>query len=107
MVKKFPAAILRKMRDYPEFYQKVWRACAGIPTGETRTYGEIARQIGRPRAARAVGQALAKNPFAPRVPCHRVVGKNGRLTGYSAVGGIDSKLRILVREGISPHKFRR
>lgn len=95
------------MRGYPEFYQKVWLACASIPKGETRTYGQIARQIGRPRAARAVGQALAKNPFAPRVPCHRVVGKSGQLTGYSAAGGINAKFRVLIREGVDRRKLRR
>jgi O-6-methylguanine DNA methyltransferase len=95
------------MQDYPRFYQKVWKACAAIPKGETRTYGDIARKIGRPRAARAVGRALAKNPFAPRVPCHRVVGKSGRLTGYSATGGLNAKLGLLVREGVDPRKLRR
>ena len=95
------------MHDYPEFYQKVWQACARIPRGEIRTYGWIAQKIGRPHAARAVGQALAKNPFAPSVPCHRVVGKSGRLTGYSASGGINSKFRLLVKEGVDPLDLRR
>lgn len=93
-----PATIQRQMREYPRFYQQVWTACARIPRGETRTYGWIARAIGRPRAARAVGQALGKNPFAPVVPCHRVVGINGRLTGYSGRGGIAAKKRLLARE---------
>jgi len=87
------------MRDYPPFYQAVWKACAEIPAGSVRTYGWIARRIGRPRAARAVGRALAKNPFAPVVPCHRVVGADGALTGFSAPGGLKAKRRLLEREG--------
>lgn len=87
-----------KMKSYPLFYQKVWRACAQIPLGETRTYGWIAREIGHPHAARAVGQALAANPFAPAVPCHRVIGSSGRLTGYSGRGGLRQKKRLLDTE---------
>jgi O-6-methylguanine DNA methyltransferase len=96
---KLPKKIDDKMRSYPPFYQAVWRACAEIPRGEIRTYGWIAKRIGRPRAARAVGQALGKNPFAPTVPCHRVVGANGKLTGYSAEGGVAKKRRMLIAEG--------
>ena len=96
---RLSAEILKKMRDYPEFHRKVWLACARIPKGQVRTYGWIARQIGRPKAARAVGQALAKNPFAPHVPCHRVVGADGRMTGFSAPGGIGAKRRLLKKEG--------
>ena len=88
------------MRKYPEFYQKVWRACAEIPKGQVRTYGWIARRIKKPKAARAVGQALGKNPFAPAIPCHRVVGSDGRLTGYSAAGGVAAKRKMLIREGV-------
>ncbi|MBI5244728.1 MAG: MGMT family protein [Elusimicrobia bacterium] len=87
------------MKDYPEFYQKVWKACARIPRGQVRTYGWIARRIGRPKAARAVGQALGKNPFAPAVPCHRVVGADGSMTGFSAPGGVAAKKRLLLKEG--------
>lgn len=96
---RLPKRILEKMKDYPEFYQKVWRACAEIPRGQVRTYGWIARRIGRPKAARAVGQALGKNPFAPTVPCHRVVGADGSMTGFSAPGGVAAKRRLLRREG--------
>lgn len=92
--------VLSSMKEYPAFYQAVWRACARIPRGQVRTYGWIARAIGRPAAARAVGQALAKNPFSPHVPCHRVVGADGRLTGFSAEGGISAKRRMLIREGV-------
>jgi O-6-methylguanine DNA methyltransferase len=85
---KLPKRIVDAMRNYPPFYQAVWRACAEIPRGEVRTYGWIAQRIGKPKSARAVGQALGKNPFAPTVPCHRVVGADGRLTGYSAAGAL-------------------
>ena len=93
-----PAPIARKMKSYPPFSQKVWTACAEIPKGETRTYGWIAKKIGHPKAARAVGRALGANPFAPVIPCHRVVGADGRLTGYSGPGGLPQKRRLLLRE---------
>jgi methylated-DNA-[protein]-cysteine S-methyltransferase len=93
-----PKKIIKAMETYPEFYRKVWTACAKIRKGEVRTYGWIAQKIGRPKAARAVGQALAKNPFSPHVPCHRVLGANGQLTGFSAPGGIKTKLRMLQKE---------
>ena len=96
---KLPEAILLKMKDYPPFCQAVWKACAEIPRGQVRTYGWVARRIGRPKAARAVGQALGRNPFAPAVPCHRVVGADGRLTGFSAPGGVAAKRRLLKKEG--------
>lgn len=70
-----------------------------IPAGEVRTYGELARAIGRPTAARAVGQALKRNRWAPAIPCHRVVAGDGRLGGYSAPGGVAAKRRLLRREG--------
>jgi O-6-methylguanine DNA methyltransferase len=87
------------MKAYPAFSQAVWKACAEIPRGQVRTYGWIARRIGKPKAARAVGQALGRNPFAPTVPCHRVVGADGRLTGFSAPGGVAAKRRLLGKEG--------
>ncbi len=86
------------MKSYPVFHQKVWQACARIPRGEVRTYGWIAKTIGHPRAARAVGQALAANPFAPAIPCHRVVGSDGSLRGYSAKGGLRRKQALLAME---------
>lgn len=92
--------INEKMRSYPLFYRQVWLACAQIPEGETRTYGWIAEKIGHPKAARAVGQALAANPFAPTIPCHRVIGANGRLTGYSGRGGLRRKKSLLRKEGV-------
>ena len=78
------------------FQLRVWRALTEIPYGETRTYGDIARAIGAPGAARAVGGANNKNPIAIIVPCHRVVGANGALTGYA--GGLDKKDFLLELE---------
>jgi methylated-DNA-[protein]-cysteine S-methyltransferase len=96
---KISSKIVDRMKTYPPFYQAVWKACAEIPAGQVRTYGWIARRIGKPKAARAVGQALGKNPFAPAIPCHRVVGADGRLTGYSGRGGVATKRRMLQKEG--------
>jgi O-6-methylguanine DNA methyltransferase len=98
-------SIYKKMETYPAFYQKVWRACAAIPKGEVRTYGQLAAAIGHPKAARAVGQALASNPFAPVIPCHRVVGASGAMTGYSARGGIQRKISMLLAEGALLNHF--
>lgn len=97
---KLSKKLLVSMKTYPAFYQSVWKACSSIPKGQVRTYGWIARKIGKPGAARAVGMALGKNPFAPRVPCHRVVGADGRLTGYSGAGGIAKKRLLLKAEGV-------
>src|SRR3989304_10589092 len=83
--------------DLTAFQKAVYRATAKIPKGQTRTYAQIAEAIGRPRAVRAVGNALNKNPFAPDVPCHRVVRKNGSLGGFA--GGTAKKESLLKREG--------
>ncbi len=79
-----------------EFQKKVWHELLKIPYGTTVTYGEIARRIGQPRASRAVGMACNKNCLPILIPCHRVVGKNGRLTGFSA--GLDVKFGLLKLE---------
>jgi O-6-methylguanine DNA methyltransferase len=79
------------------FQQQVWRYLAGIPFGETRSYGEIAEILGCPGGARAVGRANATNPVAVVVPCHRVVGADGSLTGYA--GGLPIKKALLELEG--------
>lgn len=79
-----------------EFQRRVWRALTTIPYGETRSYGEIADQIGAPGAARAVGLANGRNPIAIVVPCHRVIGANGSLTGYG--GGLARKRSLLELE---------
>lgn len=76
-----------------EFQQKVWRALLEVPYGETRTYGEIAARVGSPKASRAVGMANHHNPIAIVIPCHRIIGKNGRLTGYA--GGLPIKQTLL------------
>ncbi len=96
---KLARDLREQMKKYPDFYQSVWKACARIPRGQTRTYGWLARAIGRPGAARAVGRALAANPFAPRIPCHRVLGAGGQMTGYSGRGGIRTKRSLLRTEG--------
>jgi len=83
-----------------EFQVKVWRAIAKIPKGEVRTYKELARIIKKPKAIRAVANACGKNPYPVKIPCHRVVGSNGYLGGYSAKGGIKQKKSLLKQEGI-------
>ena len=79
------------------FQKAVWKALAAIPYGETRTYGEIARAVGRPTAVRAVGQANGQNPLPIVVPCHRVIGADGSLTGFG--GGLPTKRALLELEG--------
>lgn len=81
------------------FDQAVYRTAREVPPGSTLTYGEIARHIGQPGAAREVGVALARNPFAIVVPCHRVVSANGKLGGFSGAGGTETKLKLLAIEG--------
>lgn len=76
-----------------DFQRRVWAALATIPYGEVRTYGQIAAQIGQPRASQAVGAANGRNPLSIVVPCHRVVGSDGTLTGYA--GGLDRKRTLL------------
>jgi methylated-DNA-[protein]-cysteine S-methyltransferase len=79
-----------------EFERRVWSALREIPYGETASYGEIARRVGRPSAARAVGMANGRNPIAVIVPCHRVIGADGTLTGYG--GGLECKRLLLELE---------
>ncbi|MFF8641170.1 methylated-DNA--[protein]-cysteine S-methyltransferase [Streptomyces sp. NPDC015345] len=83
--------------DGTPFQRMVWDELLRIPYGEVRTYGELAETLGKPGASRAVGLANGKNPISVIVPCHRVVGANGNLTGYG--GGLDRKQRLLVFEG--------
>jgi methylated-DNA-[protein]-cysteine S-methyltransferase len=78
------------------FQQSVWRSLLGIASGTTCSYGTISQQIGNPKAVRAVGGAIGRNPISIIVPCHRVVGSNGALTGYA--GGIDRKIALLQLE---------
>ena len=79
------------------FQKQVWEALLGIPYGETRTYGQLAKQLGNPKATRAVGAANGRNPIAILVPCHRVIGYSGKLTGFA--GGLDAKAHLLRLEG--------
>ncbi len=81
----------------PEFHQRVWQALLTIPFGETRSYGQIARQLGQPGASRAVGAANGRNPISIVAPCHRVIGADGSLTGFA--GGLEAKRFLLALEG--------
>ncbi len=83
--------------DGTDFQHAVWRALRAIPVGSTASYGEIARRVGRPEAARAVGAANHRNPIAIAIPCHRVIGGDGGLTGYA--GGLHRKRWLLGHEG--------
>jgi methylated-DNA-[protein]-cysteine S-methyltransferase len=87
---------LRLHMDGGAFQRTVWHALTEIPYGDTISYGELARRIGRPDLARAVGTANGQNPIAVIVPCHRVIGANGKLVGYG--GGLDNKRRLLELE---------
>lgn len=82
------------------FQKSVWEALKRIPKGKVTTYGEIAKFIDKPRASRAVGSAVGKNPDVPETPCHRVVPKSGKIGNYSAVGGTEAKIKLLEGEGI-------
>ena len=80
------------------FQQAVWQALLAIPCGQTTSYGELARRIGRPKAVRALGAAVGRNPVSIIVPCHRVIGADGSLTGYA--GGLERKTALLRIEGL-------
>ena len=97
--KKTLRAISLDMSRVAPFHARVYDTARAIAPGKTRTYGEIARAVGQPDAARAVGQALGRNPFPIVVPCHRVIGADGRMIGFSANGGVSMKLRMLEIEG--------
>ena len=83
-----------------KFQKKVWNYLKTIPKGKVKTYKEVAKAIGMPKAARAVANACGKNPFAPKIPCHRVIRSDGGLGGYSGRGGIKTKLRLLRSEKV-------
>ncbi|MEM2138416.1 MAG: methylated-DNA--[protein]-cysteine S-methyltransferase [Candidatus Anstonellaceae archaeon] len=113
---KLTAAQRAKLSSLTPFQRSVLLACAKIPKGQTRTYAQLARAIGKPKAARAVANALAANPFAfgreqpsprsrarknppaPMIPCHRVIRSDGSLGGYSGQGGMKTKARLLHTE---------
>lgn len=103
------AAIRLDMRRIPPFERRVYEAARGIPPGSVLSYGELAERLGDRQLARAVGQALARNPFAPVVPCHRVLAAGGRAGGFSAPGGLRTKWQLLqierARLGAEPGLF--
>ena len=82
-----------------EFQVKVWKYLKTIPKGKVKTYKQVAIGIKRPKSARAVANACAKNPYAPKVPCHRVIRTDGHIGGYSGKGGIKTKKLLLKKEG--------
>ena len=83
------------------FQLKVWKYLKKIPRGRVKTYTQVAKGIGKPLAVRAVANAIGKNPYAPRIPCHRVIKSDGSLGGYSGKGGIKTKKLLLKKEGIT------
>ena len=84
-----------------KFQIKVWNYLKKIPKGKVKTYKQIAKAIGMPKAARAVANACGKNPYAPKIPCHRVIRSDGGLGGYSGRGGIKQKLKLLRSENVA------
>jgi methylated-DNA-[protein]-cysteine S-methyltransferase len=93
------SAVTLDMDRLPPFHRRVYEVARAISPGRTLSYGEVARRAGAPGAARAVGQALGRNPFAIIVPCHRVLAAGGRIGGFSANGGTTTKIRLLSLEG--------
>ncbi len=96
------SSIALDLDGVPDFDCKVYGVARGIPCGSTTTYGEIAARLNEPGSARDVGVALARNPFAIVVPCHRVLAAGGKAGGFSAMGGLKTKLRLLMIERALP-----
>ena len=88
-----------KIKGSP-FQLKVWKYLIKIPKGKVKTYKEVAIAINKPKSARAVANACAQNPYAPKIPCHRVIRSDGSLGGYSGIGGIKKKKRLLEIEKV-------
>lgn len=82
-----------------KFQQLVWEYLLKIPSGKVKTYKEIAIKLNKPNSARAIANACAKNPYAPSIPCHRVIRSDGKLGGYSGPGGVKMKKKLLKKEG--------
>ena len=82
------------------FQLKVWKYLKKIPKGKVKTYLEVAKAIGKPKAFRAVANAVGKNPFPIKIPCHRVIRSDGNLGGYSGKGGIQQKRKLLISENV-------
>ena len=99
------ADVTLDMASVPDFHRRVYEITRSIPPGETLAYGDIAGRLGLPGSARAVGQALGRNPFPIIVPCHRVLAAGGRMGGFSAHGGTDTKLRLLDIERAVPARL--
>ncbi|KAB2915873.1 MAG: methylated-DNA--[protein]-cysteine S-methyltransferase [Hyphomicrobiaceae bacterium] len=95
------SAVTLDLTGVGPFYHAIYAAARCIGWGRTATYGELARMVGSPHAARAVGQALGRNPIAIIVPCHRILASGGRPGGFSAFGGVITKERLLALEGVS------
>ena len=91
---------MQKLSGTP-FQLKVWNYLKKIPKGKVKTYLEVAKSIGKPKAFRAVANAIAKNPYPPKIPCHRVIKSDGGLGGYSGRGGIRQKLKLLRLEKVA------
>ena len=83
-----------------KFQLKVWNYLKKIPKGKVKTYADVAKAIGKPLAVRAVANAVGKNPYPPKIPCHRVIRSDGSLGGYSAKGGVKTKRLLLRKEGV-------
>ena len=83
-----------------KFQLKVWNYLKKIPVGSVKTYKQVAKAINKPKSSRAVANACAKNPYAPNIPCHRVIRSDGGLGGYSGRGGVDQKLKLLRSEKV-------
>jgi methylated-DNA-[protein]-cysteine S-methyltransferase len=88
------------LEDCTEFRRTVYKAVSRIPYGSVRTYAEVAAEIKSPKASRGIGSAMAGNPVPIIIPCHRVIGSDGKMTGYSAPGGTDMKAKLLRMEGV-------
>jgi len=103
------SSVQLSLDDAAPFERQVYAQALAIPHGETRTYGELARAIGEPGAARAVGRALGRNPIPIIIPCHRILAADGRSGGFSAPGGVSTKMRLLeierARRGSEPTLF--
>lgn len=94
-------AVPLDLTDVPPFHRRIYAVARAIPPGATMTYGEIAERVGAPGAARAVGQAMGRNPFPLVMPCHRVLAAGNRPGGFSAPGGVTTKRRLLAIEGVA------
>ena len=88
-----------------KFQLKVWKYLKTIPKGKVKTYKQVAIGINKPKSARAVANACGKNPYSPKIPCHRVIRSDGLLGGYSGKGGIQKKRQLLIEEGFNKFKY--